>query len=863
MNLICNHFDKDPLKQRPMPIFIGGPKNLTVHISKKYDKMIYIFGEYHSDKIDCDVRFGDESSKETWDKPNSKKMRVEYFLSEFIRTTDDFIDIFAEFPIVSKETGKYDDKFTAYPPNIRMNKLLDNFKECLQRNTRTQDCSLARIHYFDIRYYDDKGIKSVSNSISYFFHNLNYHFTFYSGDEQIKQLKIFINDQIIKDVLNELAEPDEDKFKKIWVNYLTDLSHNVKELDRLQKDDPKMKDTILHFIEKEITENVMKYRTSWLKNVRIIFDNHKHTVSDFLSAFENIHQTIGIINALYADLYTLLRVFKTFNMSEMKEKAYTQATDQPVKAHNIIIYAGDLHSQVYRKFLTEVLDFDKIEVAGKEEPYGQLGEEMYCIDMKDITQPLFSKYHELVNPDKDKKEIGKPKDTVKPPKEDDIEEKRQRDLDELKDRWDRKREEEEDRKNKYLEEKRVKDILEEEKRQRDLAELYKRWERKREEEEDRKNKYLEEKRVKDILEEEKRQRDLAELYKRWEREEEKRQRGLAELYKRWEREGTEQEDRKNKYLEEKRVKDTLEEEKRQRGLAELKDRWDRKREEEEEWKRKHSSKKVQEKRPDEQIKVLTYNVLHEISSISKCGADRCIKNIGVFIDTHANDCDFIGIQEYIDIPKMTQYSETLRNMQYSYKNPTLPSQKDYAPITFYNPEKYTLDKSCNTMKFGFNGPLSRGIQINFFNDNLCVINVHAGHLTKDTKNDDGKTLVQNDITTFDKSLKSFLESKKCAKECKDVFIHKLQTYRIIMLGDMNSEIKHFDHITIEDKVIKLVGRTEKLTCCGDRNKMNGVNIDSGTFDHILNSFSDKIQTTVYENLEYHSDHNPVISTITI
>ena len=46
-------------------------------------------------------------------------------------------------------------------------------------------------------------------------------------------------------------------------------------------------------------------------------------------------------------------------------------------------------------------------------------------------------------------------------------------------------------------------------------------------------------------------------------------------------------------------------------------------------------------------------------------------------------------------------------------------------------------------------------------------------------------------------------------------------------------------------------------------KMDGVNIDSGTFDHILNSFSDKIQTTVYENLEYHSDHNPVISTITI
>ena len=89
-------------------------------------------------------------------------------------------------------------------------------------------------------------------------------------------------------------------------------------------------------------------------------------------------------------------------MSEMKEKAYKEATDQPDKAHNIIIYAGDLHSQVYRKFLKDVLHFEKIEVAGKEEPYGETGESTYCIDIKPITQPLFSKYHQ----------INKPKDTV-------------------------------------------------------------------------------------------------------------------------------------------------------------------------------------------------------------------------------------------------------------------------------------------------------------------------------------------------------------------------------------------------------------------------------------------------------------------
>jgi hypothetical protein len=37
-----------------------------------------------------------------------------------------------------------------------------------------------------------------------------------------------------------------------------------------------------------------------------------------------------------------------------------------------------------------------------EEPYDETGEATYCIDMKSITQPLFSKYHQ----------INKPKDTV-------------------------------------------------------------------------------------------------------------------------------------------------------------------------------------------------------------------------------------------------------------------------------------------------------------------------------------------------------------------------------------------------------------------------------------------------------------------
>lgn len=408
MNLICNHFEKD----RPKPRFIGGPKNLTVHHSKEYDKMIYIFGEYHSDIIDCDTRFGSESIKENFDMQNSKKMRVEYFLSEFIRTTDVFLDIFVEFPIIPKKEGKYHDDFRPFYHTLRGYKILENFKECLQRDSRTEKCSLARIHYFDIRGFDKQGILTGSTIITSFCIKLRSIFSefSFSPDLLIKNLKLFMKDPIIKSFLIDyLSQPDETEFKKNWVQHMYNFYHIKKELERLNGD-PVMKDKILHFFEKEITEKVMKERNLLYVNVKIIFKDtysqnpRQHRASDakFKNAFIVIFDFTTDIISKYVDLYALLRIFKTFNMSEMKEKAYKEATDQPNKPHNIIIYAGDLHSQVYRKFLKDVLDFEKIEVAGKEEPYDEMGEAMYCIDMEPITQPLFSKYHK----------INKPKDTV-------------------------------------------------------------------------------------------------------------------------------------------------------------------------------------------------------------------------------------------------------------------------------------------------------------------------------------------------------------------------------------------------------------------------------------------------------------------
>jgi hypothetical protein len=71
----------------------------------------------------------------------------------------------------------------------------------------------------------------------------------------------------------------------------------------------------------------------------------------------------------------------------LEEKSYVGATDQPLRAHNIIIYAGNGHAERHRTFL-ERLKFKPIGSSGKSGDYPS----KYCIDMKTIKQPFFSEW---------------------------------------------------------------------------------------------------------------------------------------------------------------------------------------------------------------------------------------------------------------------------------------------------------------------------------------------------------------------------------------------------------------------------------------------------------------------------------------
>ena len=97
---------------------------------------------------------------------------------------------------------------------------------------------------------------------------------------------------------------------------------------------------------------------------------------------------IGLIkfNSLISDAYLLARIFKTFKINNTEGK-HIRRTDEPAEPHNIIIYAGNAHSQRYRLFL-KYLGFRVLERSGPlEKP---LPDRTNCVNLEDISQPFFS-----------------------------------------------------------------------------------------------------------------------------------------------------------------------------------------------------------------------------------------------------------------------------------------------------------------------------------------------------------------------------------------------------------------------------------------------------------------------------------------
>jgi len=383
MDLIYNH---EYSSNKPTATFIGGPCTLTVHWSKEYQKMIYIFGENHSDKIECD--------KVGSFKKGDVITPIENYLSDLILNTDVFIDLYIEFPVYSKIDKEYNVKFIPFKKNDRLQKLFEQFRKCLQYTTRSaKQCKLARVHYFDARFEDNKGRTQGINLISWYRIEVKY---IINNVDTAAQADMFKN-LIIKypkmiTLLKGLSSETEEDFLKFCTSQLNDNYYVNKELDKI-KENLSLKNIILEFAKEHFIDYGIIHRTMFKINIPIIFkylekiNPTPFEKENFKIAFISTYNSTISINAIASDVYSLSRIFKDFDITKLEEKGYTGATDQPLRAHNIIIYAGDDHAERHRNFLQR-LKFKPIGASGKsgEYPY------KYCIDMKTIQQPFFSEW---------------------------------------------------------------------------------------------------------------------------------------------------------------------------------------------------------------------------------------------------------------------------------------------------------------------------------------------------------------------------------------------------------------------------------------------------------------------------------------
>ena len=90
--------------------------------------------------------------------------------------------------------------------------------------------------------------------------------------------------------------------------------------------------------------------------------------------FDVVSNYLILLESLIMDVYTISRIFKRFDIKS--------GILQPSEVSNIIIYAGEAHSDIYREFLVYI-GFDTIDYIQNEN-----GNER-CLNISSFQQPFF------------------------------------------------------------------------------------------------------------------------------------------------------------------------------------------------------------------------------------------------------------------------------------------------------------------------------------------------------------------------------------------------------------------------------------------------------------------------------------------
>jgi hypothetical protein len=393
---LINNYVRSKQIESPTIDFIGGPHTLTLHWSAKYNKIIYIFGEFHRNVV-CDY---------------DNMMLVENYLKNLFRRTSAFIDFFLEIQMFTK--GKYHDSIYTTLGLARLWDLRIQNIKCIESSQRqkNRECDTRRVHFIDIRSIpvDSKNTPVININSTIALQNYLDDFGKYSkrrtafSNNNLKKSKIKKDKKYIIDTLKNIFTNNYDTQATIdFIRYGSDETYKSfyeKEIETHELVNYELSKSteggkIREFAEEEfektrnnfvlISIKIGIYLTNCFVDDNLMYDFYKLSDDDYLKFFGYIldyRLQLLNFNSILVDIYTLARMFKKFQLNNSKN---TRKTDEPEEPHNIIMYAGDVHSERVRRFLKK-LEFDIIS-----ESKGDWTLD-FCVDIRDFEQPFFSSW---------------------------------------------------------------------------------------------------------------------------------------------------------------------------------------------------------------------------------------------------------------------------------------------------------------------------------------------------------------------------------------------------------------------------------------------------------------------------------------
>ena len=327
-------------------------------------------------------------------------MLVEDFIYELIDKTDVFIDIFLEIDAMKRGAKEYN-SFSGISNSRSITKLFEKLKKCIQYNTRHDNaCRLSRVNYFDIRGINGNVYTEFYGYIfniydTYSEHNkyMNTIINSYNKDEiseeqynEVKEYKskqtfdkikkmIELNKKIYDLIFNNLNNDDVEQF---WLDRMYNNIYVKHELTKIT--DTELLEKITDFFEQTIRTFVYDNKQNWIDNISIIRDP-KTNINDYIISVIIVFKPCVRLLSRIVDMYAICRMFKDFNLDKRPYEG-ADVKDQPKRANNIIIYAGDSHSRTYREFLDK-MQFNKVSVNKNSKTES-------CIDLRNFPLPFFS-----------------------------------------------------------------------------------------------------------------------------------------------------------------------------------------------------------------------------------------------------------------------------------------------------------------------------------------------------------------------------------------------------------------------------------------------------------------------------------------